>query len=489
MKRHVFAVTTLTFIFSLILALSGSQRIHRGAPEAAAKSLQRPSFQAYFGALHGHTSYSDGSGTPEDAFKMARDQGRLDFFAVTEHNHAKAEFGIPNDDERKDGVLIATDESLYNGAGPNSLISAARRLTQDDRFVALYGQEFSTISSGNHVNVFEVGRVIGVADGEFARLYDEWLPQHPDSLNGNPLVQLNHPDYRADLEHPGTKPSERFNDYGLDDYEENFDRLIRHASPFVSLIEIVSGPATKKESGLSVTSRMRHEKDYWFYLNAGFRVAPTANQDNHFHTWGTSTRARTAVLAERLTKREVLEALKARRVYATEDENLQVRFWINDHEMGKVVALNQPTDLRIEVEVADPNEPQANYVVELYRDEVGGDLIEEPIEIAELEGDGKVQFSGQRYQSGRVFYFIKVSQTGAGAENFAWTAPVWLGPAGEAAATGPTAPAQPGFVHSRNSQVYHFANCGDARRIKPENLIRSLEAPEDKRLHTGCPRN
>ena len=47
--------------------------------------------KVYFGNLHSHTSYSDGSGTPRDAFKHARDVAQLDFLAITEHNHAAAD--------------------------------------------------------------------------------------------------------------------------------------------------------------------------------------------------------------------------------------------------------------------------------------------------------------------------------------------------------------------------------------------------------------
>src|SRR5437016_828310 len=46
----------------------------------------------YFGNLHSHTSYSDGSGLPEEAYKHARDAG-LDFLFITEHNHRLAEQG------------------------------------------------------------------------------------------------------------------------------------------------------------------------------------------------------------------------------------------------------------------------------------------------------------------------------------------------------------------------------------------------------------
>ena len=50
------------------------------APAAAQTSDVR------FGNLHAHTSYSDGLGEPEEAFRMACEVG-LDFFAITEHNH------------------------------------------------------------------------------------------------------------------------------------------------------------------------------------------------------------------------------------------------------------------------------------------------------------------------------------------------------------------------------------------------------------------
>jgi hypothetical protein len=416
----------------------------------------------------------------------------MDFLAVTEHNHKDAERGIKNDDPRKDGILIATQPDLYNGSDSASLMSAARSFTSNDSFVALAGQEFSTISSGNHINVFEVGRVVDVANGDFASLYDGWLTQTPDSLNEHPLVQFNHPDFRADT--VNGNPPER-NDYGLDDFGSDFGELVRHSEKYVALIEIVSGPALTDGTNLPITSRLRHEKDYWFYLNQGFHLAPTANQDNHFSNWGTITRARTAVLADRLTKPDIMHALKARHVYATEDENLQVRFTVNGQQMGSITRIPQPENLAIEVEVSDPDEPDAQYKVELFRDEIGGEMIETAAEESQLEGDGRVSFSGQRFESGRVYYFVKVSQVGTdGREEFAWTAPVWIElgqpapPSPETDTTPAASPQTARFVYSRNSEIYHFANCVDAARIKPENRIESDVPPEDKSLHKNCPR-
>lgn len=41
----------------------------------------------YFGDTHSHTSYSDGTGTPADAF-YARDTAHIDFLAITDHSNS-----------------------------------------------------------------------------------------------------------------------------------------------------------------------------------------------------------------------------------------------------------------------------------------------------------------------------------------------------------------------------------------------------------------
>lgn len=494
------AASVLPSVLSPSPSPASTTAITPPAPISTTARTDAPHGKIFFGSLHSHTSYSDGTGTPADAFAMARDVGKMDFIALTEHNHKDAD----GSGDRKDGILIALQPNLYNGTDGASLLSAARSFTVDDSFVAIAGQEFSTISSGNHANVFDVRDVINVTNGDYRTLYDQWLPAHPDSFGQAPLVQFNHPDFRADLQNASTKPKERENDYGYDDYNKDFAELVRHAEKYVSLIEMVSGPALTDGKDLPIKSGNRHERDYWFYLNEGFRVAPTANQDNHFRTWGTITAARTAVLTDRLTKADVLQALKARRVYATEDRNLHVFFTVNGQPLGSIIRTQNPLDLTIDVQISDPDEPNAQYTVELYRDEIGGDMIDGSIDEAELEGDGAVSFSGQRFESGRSFFFVKVVQEGANnKEDFAWTAPVWveigepLPPTPQPSPSPGTSPgASPGaspaptqsFVHSRNSQVYHFANCADVARIKPHNRIDTNQEPEDKTLHDRCPR-
>jgi hypothetical protein len=87
-------------------------------------------------------------------------------------------------------------------------------------------------------------------------------------------------------------------------------------------------------------------------LNKGFCVALTANQDNHFFTWGTIT---SATISQAGLRTATFSALKARRVYVTEDNNFQVRFRINNQQLGSISTASALQDLTLEVETMDPD--------------------------------------------------------------------------------------------------------------------------------------
>jgi hypothetical protein len=260
-----------------------------------------PRFQAdpvvLFGSLHSHTPLNDGSGAPAEAYEHARDVAGLDFLAVTEHKHAQA-------------GDIAGNLTLYTGPGFLSLIPTANRFVEEGRFIALDGQEFSTIKSGNHVNVIDAPHVIDVPNGQFRTLLENWLPVHLDTQGEQPLLLLNHPD-------TGESPDDR--EYGIDDYGGDRDPWLAAMDPRVPLINLINGPSHINLTNL--TPGAASEDEFQRYLNLGLHVAPTADQDNHRRNWGTSTQARTAVLAPMLTKAALLTAMNERQVYATVDRN------------------------------------------------------------------------------------------------------------------------------------------------------------------------
>ena len=77
--------------------------------------------QLLFGDLHGHSNMSDGTGTPEDYYRFARDVAGLDVSALTDHDH----WGMPFLDETP--------------ANWSRIEAAARTFYEPGRFVTVLG--------------------------------------------------------------------------------------------------------------------------------------------------------------------------------------------------------------------------------------------------------------------------------------------------------------------------------------------------------------
>lgn len=369
-----------------------------------------------FGNLHAHSSYSDGLGTPEDAYQMACDAG-LDFFAVTEHNHAAGD----GKGERRDGLMIATQPELYQGTA-SSLVESANRLNKPGECVTIYGQEFSTISSGNHANIFDIGKVIDAPNGDFAKLL-EWLQANPDASGNTALMQFNHPagGQRARL------------DYGRDDFGGDEQMWVQSMAPHVSLIEILNAPAL--QDGVHQRTHSRQGL-YFRYLNLGFHLAPSVGQDNHYRNWGFSTDARVAVITPDFTRTGILEALRARHAYASEDKNLRVIFRSGDALQGDIAdppPIGEELDLT--VQIVDDDEPDAAYRIDVFKDVVGGKPVSAPIESYEVTGDQSVPLvlEGIRLEALGEYVLLRITQYGREDDEHAeddvlWTAPIWFEP-------------------------------------------------------------
>jgi hypothetical protein len=168
---------------------------------------------------------------------------------------------------------------------------------------------------------------------------------------------------------------------------------------------------------------------YLQYVNAGFRLAPGA-----VHVCKVSAlqrcdadNSRTVVLARSLNERAIVDAVTNRRVYASTDKNLGVRFSINAHPLGSVTPMAAGTPLRIEVRLSDPDEPSASYWVSLRHDEVGGPVeADRELSGTDLKGNGTIVFTQFRRGAHNEYFLLEVTQ-GAGAEaDVVWTAPIWL---------------------------------------------------------------
>jgi hypothetical protein len=362
-------------------------------------------------------------------------------------------------------------------------MKTALAMTTNGKFVALYGQEFSIIKRGNHTNVFEISKVISADSGEFDQLAT-FLDTNMDSANKPAIIMFNHPKNTSTV---------IADEYGLDDFEGNQINWLRRLGPHAALMQMINGPGQKAGTGL--LSARPAESAFRKFLRLGFKLAPTADQDNHHKNWGNATDARTAIIAPSLTRAALLEAMRQRHVYATEDSNLKIIIKVNGHLCGDIVApVSGGGEAEIKYFITDANEPNARYEIEVWRGTAGGPIAKMVSSTDHASGSGKIEdvaLSGDP-----EFFFFKIIQSDSGSgedekEDESWTAPIWFENPAQSDFTESVVSAgdTSRFVASRNSRIYHVSSdCLDAKRIRSGNRVTGAEARKNRVLHDDCPR-
>ena len=244
----------------------------------------------YVGEVHAHTSDSDGTGTPPDAYEYARDTGRVDYFSTTEHSH----YVSREDYERQKAVADS-----FNEPG---------------RFAALYGWEMTwnnTNGYWGHMNVLNCDEVIGDIDGiPLPELYRILKERHPEAV-----AMFNHPGYT----------------WG------NFDEFAGH---------------TAENDGIVCLSEIKgpiYDYEYMASLSRGWHTSPVSNEDNHAPNWTTGTKMTGCVLAPALTRENVIDAFRERRTYTTSDRTMKIRFKVNGEWMGSRIEYSPKLEFEIAV--------------------------------------------------------------------------------------------------------------------------------------------
>ncbi|HKQ58166.1 MAG TPA: lamin tail domain-containing protein [Candidatus Eisenbacteria bacterium] len=355
------------------------------APLPGARLNPDLGYNAYFGNLHSHTGYSDGVQTPPIAYNFARNIAPtpLDFLAVTDHNHTTAGMSLPD-----------YHTGLSEGASANS----------DGNFVAIYGQEWGLATNG-HVNVYEAPVLFGwdagnfdtfVAEGDYAGLYSAAIANPPPSY---PVV--------IEWAHPA-----------IGDFD-NF-QVTNDGRAAVHLMALVNGPATSTATDESDIGNTGFDGAFHEALRAGYRVSPTADQDNHNATWGASTESRTGVLALSKTKSAILTAMAARRTYATQDHNAVVHFSADGHAMGEAFTATQGVRIAVEVIDTDPGETVSK--IDLFRGITGTSIA---TRVGGNSGSSKFQWRELAPPAPGTEYHYYVEARMADNQNI-WTGPVYV---------------------------------------------------------------
>ncbi len=338
----------------------------------------------YFGQIHSHTNFSDGAGSCEEAFIHASTQvANLDFLAVTDHSNS-----LDGEGDSDIAVNKDTSEDMEWTKGH----SLAQKYSRDD-FTCLYGYEMTWSNGLGHMNTF-------CTPGFQSRTQKEYTTY--STALSNYYAALNRvPDSISMFNHPGTTFGD-FQDFAY--YSEANDALI-------NLIEVGNGEGAIGSAG--------YFPSYEYYtraLDKGWHVAPTNNQDNHKGLWGDANTARTVVLADSNNEENIYDAMRNRRIYATEDNNLSIYYTLNGNIMGTALEKEDVDDtVNISVDVSDASGEAIGTVQVI----VNGGLV-----LAEKQVAASSETVTFNVESVYSYYYIKVVEADG---DIAVTAPVWVG--------------------------------------------------------------
>lgn len=312
---------------------------------------------AYFGDLHAHSALSDDATNPPDAFfRVARDVAALDFVVLSDHDAFMTE---------NEAEILKTTAASFDVPGS---------------FVALPGIEWT---HRWHMNAYFVHddepyclRDCPEAE-EFYAFYEDTV------LGGDGAGHVNHPadvfkvDW-AQIDDRITNAVEVWNTGGAGDNEPGFGNAL-------------------------------------WALRAGFRLGLVGVSDDHHSErdpplLGTGL---TGCDVEALTRENLIEALRARRCWATSGERIELALDVDGTPMGGEIDAVLDTSVQVTVSVLATEDP---YEIELLRN---GEVVDR----ARCRSINCRLVSSVTVVEPNTFFYARVEQPG-GAR--AWTSPVWV---------------------------------------------------------------
>jgi hypothetical protein len=268
--------------------------------------------------LHGHSSFSDGTGLPGDYLDYARDVAGLDVIALSDHDH----WGMP---------FLDQDPDLWQ-----RIVSETRARHEPGRFVTLLAYEWTSWIYGHrHVLYFDdAGPIFSSIDTEYETPAALWR-----ALEGRDALTLAH--------HSAGGPIAT-------------DWSIAPDPRFEPVTEVVSvhGSSEAADSP-SLIYRPVAGNFVRDALDRGYRLGFVGSGDSHDGHPGLAQLASpsgglAAIMSETLTREGVLEALRARRAYATNGARILLRVRLGDAPMGASVAAGTAGTLAVRVEGTAP---------------------------------------------------------------------------------------------------------------------------------------
>lgn len=345
--------------------------------------------QIFWGDLHGHSSMSDGAESPSDYFSFARNVAIIDFAALTDHERQLTE------NEWKE------------------ILDAADKYTEPGTFAAIAGIEINDTAAAHTNLIFEnrtelPSPVFGETDDVYSTDY-----------NGNYLF-LRFP-------MPALIKSFLKNDGAL---------AIAHRAgmhepifqidspPEQPVIEMYSAHGSAEEKGKPWSIQMvDSDETVLDVLRKGSRVGFTASGDSHdgrpgMTLWNQLPGGLTAVKCEALHKKDIFDALRKRRTWATTGSRGYLDFRIDEHPEGSEIDTSDH-ELKLRCIVMMPE--VEDVVIRRFADGKWTDL-----SVPQVEGYPIKMFDKELILSekaGNYIYYVRVM-----GKNFplAWSSPIWV---------------------------------------------------------------
>ncbi|MCH2534025.1 MAG: CehA/McbA family metallohydrolase [Bdellovibrionales bacterium] len=295
-SQNIDLIENLNLNLAPLYGVYKTRQLNDVEPQGSAKLkplYNTSNYNVYYGYLHSHSGFSDGKGTPNDAYYMAKFTAKLDFFALTDHS----EF-----------LHFWPWTQKYK-----KIRRAARDYNEDGRFTALHGFEWSHPLLG-HFNVINSNSYTSAIIRPTMGFLMSWLSRRPHAFG-----RFNHPG-RENMKY----------------WPYEFSKLKLYPKAIKNVVGI---EMWNKRDNLDeyINKRQSFMKNHNFLDNAnlnGWFVGAVGGQDNHDRDWGIRNDRRVGVWSTGLTRQEIVQAYFDRRTFATDDKNAWLSFKINGAEMG-----------------------------------------------------------------------------------------------------------------------------------------------------------
>lgn len=283
-------------------------------------------YQLYWGDLHSHCSISYGHGTLPQALARAKQQ--LDFCSVTGHAFWP---DMPTDRSVYADIIDYHNEGFATCANNwDELVRLHTEGTEEGSFVAFPSYEWHSLKYGDHI--------IYSPHAELPRTDAPDLPAMREVARAVDGIAIPH--------HIGYAKGYR----GI-----NWDAYQEDVSPFVEIFSL-HGCSLSTDAAYPMLHDMG-PRDFGSTAEEGWRrghkFGIVGGTDHHAAYPGSHGDGRMGVFAESLTRQGLMDAFKARRVFAATGDKIDARLHINDAWIGDTIKASGLRNIEVSVNGID----------------------------------------------------------------------------------------------------------------------------------------